>query len=251
MGCYCRPSSLVVPRNRRGFRPSRQLVWHVTENHFNFIKDQSEWVGTDVVFDLKATGAGTELNFIHQGLLPSHECCEVCRDAWTGYLGGSLKDRIVTGTGQPTPSADFSVRVTLAVAPGTVMAAVDRPKAWWAIDIEGSVDRLGDEFLFRHKDLHRSVQKVTEKIPGRRAVWEVTESNITFVKNPAEWTGTRLVFEALPRDGGTELVFTQEGLNPSKDCYADCAEGWTYFIQDSLAALITTGQGKPDTAVSG
>lgn len=239
--------------------PNWRLVWHVTENQFNFTNDQSEWLDTDVVFELTPQGSGTELNFTHRGLVPAYECFEICRDAWTGYLGGSLSDLILTGKGQPNPledvvqraaarrDEDFRVRVTLPVAPGAVMAAVDRPRDWWAADIEGAVDRVGDEFVFRHKDLHRSVQKVTEKIPGRRAVWEVTESRITFVRNPEEWKGTRLVFEAVPRDGGTELVFTHEGLDRSKECYADCAEGWTYFIQQSLAALVASGVGKPET----
>jgi hypothetical protein len=240
------------------FVPGRKAVWHVVSNEFNFTKDRTEWVGTDVVFELTPRGSGTELVFTHRGLVPAYECFEICRDAWGGYLGGSLKDLVLTGRGQPNPieavvdraqvqsTEDFQVRVRIPVAPGTVMAAVDRPTDWWSADIQGSVARIGDEFVFRHQDLHRSAHRVTEKIPGRRAVWAVTESQLSFVKKQDEWTGTELTFEAFPQDGGTELVFTHVGLNRQMECFGDCAAAWTYYLQESLFALVTTGNGKPE-----
>jgi len=237
--------------------PSRRLVWHVTENSFNFTKDRAEWVGTVVVFELAAKGGGTEVTFTHRGLVPAYECFEICRDAWTGYLSGSLRDLILTGRGQPNPledvvaraaarsAEDFELRVHFDLPPAAVMAAVDRPRDWWSAGIEGSFDRPGDEFVFRHEDLHRSVQRVAEKIPGRRTVWLVTEGRISFVNNPDEWTGTELIFEAFPNDGGCELVFTHAGLDRTKECYADCVAGWTYFLTKSLPALVATGTGLP------
>ena len=142
---------------------------------------------------------------------------------------------------------DFTYTLNLPVAPGTVLEAIERPTAWWSTMIKGSVGKLGDQFEFRHKDLHWSAHRVTERIPGRRAAWEVTDSRITFVANQTEWTGTALVFEALPRDGGTELVFTHRGLVPGLEVYGPCVEGWTYFIGSSLKNLVLTGTGAPET----
>jgi hypothetical protein len=240
--------------------PGRRLVWRVLENHFNFTKDPTEWVGTQVIFTLTEQDGATRLDFEHRGLVSAYECFEICRDAWTGYLTGSLRELILTGKGQPNPieavveaarvlaDGDFQVKVVLPVVPGVVMAAVERPQAWWAEDIAGSAARIDDTFVFQYKDMHRSLQKVVEQIPARRAVWEVTESQLNFLKNKTEWTGTRLVFEAIPREGGCELVFTHVGLTPSLECYADCVAGWTYFITDSLAALVNTGTGKPEAS---
>jgi uncharacterized protein YndB with AHSA1/START domain len=37
--------------------PGKKVVWHVLDNDFNFVKDKSEWKGTDLVFEIakKAT----------------------------------------------------------------------------------------------------------------------------------------------------------------------------------------------------
>src|SRR4051812_18864647 len=45
--------------------PDTKVVWHVLENAFNFVKDQSEWVGTNVVFDISRKDHKTLLRFTH------------------------------------------------------------------------------------------------------------------------------------------------------------------------------------------
>lgn len=44
--------------------PGKKIVWHVLENHFNFVKDQKEWVDTKMVFDIspKRQADTTSLN---------------------------------------------------------------------------------------------------------------------------------------------------------------------------------------------
>ena len=62
--------------------PNTKVVWHVLANEFNFVKDKTEWTGTDVVFEIADRGDGTELRFTHLGLTPTYECYDVCSDAW-------------------------------------------------------------------------------------------------------------------------------------------------------------------------
>jgi uncharacterized protein YndB with AHSA1/START domain len=81
--------------------PDTKVVWLVLENSFNFIKDQSEWVGTKIIFDISRKGNKTELRFTHQGLTPAYECYDICENAWTQYIQQSLFSLITTGTGQP------------------------------------------------------------------------------------------------------------------------------------------------------
>jgi hypothetical protein len=85
------------------FIPEKKVVWLVLENHFNFIKDQREWVGTKVIFEISRKGDKTELHFTHQGLVPDYECFDICFKAWTQYIQESLVSLITTGKGQPNP----------------------------------------------------------------------------------------------------------------------------------------------------
>jgi hypothetical protein len=73
----------------------------VKDNYFNFVEDKTEWRGTKIVFDISKKGDKTEVVFTHHGLVPQYECYDVCKDAWTSYIQGSLKNLITTGKGQP------------------------------------------------------------------------------------------------------------------------------------------------------
>lgn len=81
--------------------PGKKVVWLVMDNYFNFIKDNSEWKGTKVIFEISEKDGQTAIVFTHAGLVPQYECYEVCRGAWTNYIQNSLRNLITTGKGQP------------------------------------------------------------------------------------------------------------------------------------------------------
>ena len=83
--------------------PNAKVVWHVVKNHFNFTKDEQEWTGTKIYFEITRKGGEIELRFTHVGLVPEYECFEVCREGWTNYIESSLHDLITTGRGAPNP----------------------------------------------------------------------------------------------------------------------------------------------------
>jgi hypothetical protein len=83
------------------FVPGKRVVWLVLENHFKFTQDKSEWKGNKIIFDISGKGNKTELHFTQEGLVPEYECYNVCHDAWTSYIQGSLKNLIETGKGKP------------------------------------------------------------------------------------------------------------------------------------------------------
>ena len=83
--------------------PAKKLVYKVLENEFSFTKDKSEWVNTNLVFDLRPEGDKTKIRFTHQGLVPAYECYEICNEAWTIYIQRSLYNFITTGKGEPNP----------------------------------------------------------------------------------------------------------------------------------------------------
>ncbi len=81
--------------------PGRKVVWHVLDSSINFVKDKTEWNGTDIVFGITRKDNKTELRFTHTGLVPALECYEDCSEAWGFYINDSLRRLITTGKGQP------------------------------------------------------------------------------------------------------------------------------------------------------
>lgn len=83
------------------FVPSKKVVWRVLQNYFSFVKDKTEWTGTDVVFEIAEKDGKTEVRITHVGLVPEYECYGACSDGWGNYFNGSLRSLITTGKGQP------------------------------------------------------------------------------------------------------------------------------------------------------
>ena len=140
---------------------------------------------------------------------------------------------------------NYTTAFTVEQTPEQVFAAVNNVRGWWSEQIDGPTDKLGAEFTFQHKNLHRSTQKITEFVSGKRVVWHVTDSRLEFVANKTEWNGTDVVFDIAAKDGKTELRFTHVGLAPDVECYQDCSGAWGFLINQSLRSLIAAGQGKP------
>lgn len=243
------------------FVPDKKVVWHVLDNYFNFVKDKTEWTGTDVVFEIAQKGDKTEVHFTHVGLVPAYECYDVCSNAWGSYITRSLRDLITTGKGQPNPIEEvvskarkmsdhnFTTSFTVDQSPEEVFAAVNNVRRWWVGEIEGDTDKLGAEFKYRYEDAHLSTQKITEWVPGKKVVWHVLDSHISFVKDKNEWTGTDIVFEIAKKDDRTELRFTHVGLVRAFECYGDCSDAWSGYVNQGLFNLIATGTGKADKTV--
>ena len=141
-----------------------------------------------------------------------------------------------------------SLTMTFAVdqTPEQAFAAINDVRGWWSGDIQGDTDRLGAEFTYRNKDVHRSTQRITEFTPSKRVVWQVLDSDLTFLKDRSEWNGTKIVFEIARKKDKTEVKFTHEGLIPDHECFGVCSNAWGFYITDSLRKLITIGTGQPN-----
>lgn len=141
---------------------------------------------------------------------------------------------------------DFTTVLMVDQSPEEVFDAVTNVRGWWSANIEGNTSGLNDEFVFEVKDVHYSKQKLVEVIPGKKVVWHVTDSHMTFLKDKNEWTGSKIIFDISGKDNKTQLTFTHEGLVPEVECYNACSPAWTQYIQHSLMRLITTGKGDPN-----
>jgi hypothetical protein len=140
----------------------------------------------------------------------------------------------------------FTTSFTVDQSSKEVFDAINNVRGWWSGEIEGRTDALGAEFTYSYKDVHRSTQKITEFVPGKKVVWHISEAQLNFVKDKDEWNGTEIVFEISSKKGKTEVRFTHVGLVPAFECYGGCSGAWGFYVDDSLRTFITTGKGQPN-----
>jgi hypothetical protein len=141
---------------------------------------------------------------------------------------------------------DFNITLLVDQTQNEVFNAVNNVRGWWSEELEGDSEKLNDEFIYRHGDIHYSKHKLIEIIPDEKVVWLTLDSKLTFVEKQDEWNGTKMVFEISKQDGKTRLDITHLGLVPEFQCYEGCFNGWTHYLKSSLLPLIATGKGNPD-----
>ncbi len=141
---------------------------------------------------------------------------------------------------------NFNISFLVDQTASEVFNAINNVRGWWSETLEGSSEKLHDEFSYRHGDFHYSKHKLIEIVPNEKVVWLTLDSKLTFVKDQNEWNGTKMIFEISKQDEKTKLVITHLGLVPEFECFDACSKGWTYYLQNSLLPLITVGKGNPD-----
>ncbi len=141
---------------------------------------------------------------------------------------------------------DFTTSITVEQSPAKAFNAIKDFRAWWSEDIEGKTGELNGIFFYHYKDVHLCKIKLVEMIPDKKLVYQVIDNQFNFTKDKTEWINTRLIFDLMPEENKTNIVFTHEGLVPEYECYNVCKDAWTSYIQGSLKNLIETGKGKPN-----
>ena len=145
-------------------------------------------------------------------------------------------------------TSNFSIIILVDRTPKEAFDAINNVRGWWSEEIEGSTDKLNDEFTYHYEDVHRSRMKITELIPNEKVVWLVLDNYFNFTKDKSEWTGTKIRFEIAQKDNKTQIRFTHLGLVSEYECYEICSDAWSQYIRQSLISLITTGKGQPNGA---
>ncbi|MES3016806.1 MAG: SRPBCC domain-containing protein [Bacteroidota bacterium] len=144
-----------------------------------------------------------------------------------------------------TPNS-FTKTITVDQSPAEAYNAIQNFRAWWSEDIEGSTDKLNEEFFYHYKDIHLCKVRLIEAVPEKKLVYLVLDNEFNFIEDKTEWVNTQLVFEITEEDGKTNVKFTHDGLVPEDACFNVCNDAWTGYITKSLYKLITTGKGEPN-----
>lgn len=149
-------------------------------------------------------------------------------------------------------NTNFTTTILVDQSPKEVFNAINNVRGWWSDEIEGSTEKLNDEFTYHYMDVHRCKMKIIESIPNKKVVWLCTDNYFSFTKDKSEWIGTKIIFGISVKNNKsdsyqTQLRFTHEGLVPEYECYSACVNGWTQYITQSLPDLITSGKGQPNS----
>jgi activator of Hsp90 ATPase-like protein len=143
-------------------------------------------------------------------------------------------------------SQNYTTAFTVEQTPEDAFDAINNVRGWWSGNIEGSTNKLGDEWTYRYKDIHYSKQKITELVPGEKIVWLVLDSYLNFIENKTEWNGTKITFDIAKKGDQTEIRFSHLGLTPEVECYDACTNAWGGYVNSSLRNLIANGKGQPN-----
>jgi len=140
---------------------------------------------------------------------------------------------------------DFGLSLTVNAPAKETMKRISQVDLWWAKNFKGRAGKLNDEFSVHFGDTYVNF-RISEAIPDRKIVWQVTDCNLHWIEDKKEWNGTEVIWSLAEKDGKTRIDFVHKGLTPESECYDSCEPGWTHHIKDSLVKLIEKGKGYPE-----
>ncbi|MEG0926091.1 SRPBCC family protein [Chryseobacterium sp.] len=79
-----------------------KVIWYVEDSLIAIpeLKNQKEWMGTTIVWEIEKKDNRVLLTLTHIGLHPLSECYDICSNGWLQFIS-SLKLFLETGKGVP------------------------------------------------------------------------------------------------------------------------------------------------------
>ena len=109
-------------------------------------------------------------------------------------------------------------------------------RSWWSglfgEDINGDSNAVGDEFTFvAGNNIHRTRHRLITLDYGKKIVWQVVDSELSFVDKKDEWTGTKTSFQISRIGELNQVTFSHQGLSPDLLCYDSCSGAWNQYLE--------------------
>ncbi len=94
---------------------------------------------------------------------------------------------------------DYTVSITVNATAQEAFNSINSVSKWWTENLEGSSQKLNDEFTVRFGDVHYSKQNLVEVVPDKKVVWLVTDSKLNFLKDKHDGPIPKSVLKFLPK----------------------------------------------------
>lgn len=133
---------------------------------------------------------------------------------------------------------DYTVSITVSATAQEAFNSINSVSKWWTENLEGSSQKLNDEFTVRFGETFITV-KIVELIPYRKILWHVIDCYKHWLKDKKEWKDTKISWEILSEKDITQISFTHIGLVPGIECYNGCEKAWNFYLKESLFKLLT------------
>jgi len=140
---------------------------------------------------------------------------------------------------------DFNYRLTVKAPVKETMKKISQVNLWWAKNFKGKASKTKDKFSVYFGETYVDF-KISEVIPDKKIVWQVTDCNLHWIEDKKEWKNTEVIWTLTEKGGKTQIDFVHNGLKPDSECYENCKPGWTHHLKDSLVKLIDEGKGFPE-----
>jgi hypothetical protein len=144
---------------------------------------------------------------------------------------------------------DYTATISAKITAKEAIDRISRVPDWWTKGFTGVSEKAGDTFTVRFGETFVDF-RVTEVIPEKCIVWQVTDCNLYFVPHKKEWNSTRVVWDVSSDKGLTSVRMTHVGLVPEHQCYENCEKGWNFYVTESLRKLLTENKGLPDGSLA-
>lgn len=80
---------------------STKIKWLVTASYLPLFKNETEWLNTQIIFEILPSDNSYKIIMTHVGLTPACACYVDCNKGWNFYVGESLKKLITENKGLP------------------------------------------------------------------------------------------------------------------------------------------------------
>lgn len=137
---------------------------------------------------------------------------------------------------------DYQSTVSVPIKAEEAFGKIARVSEWWTKGTTGDAKAVGDAFKVDWGETWVDF-RIVEAVPARRIVWQVTDCHLPWLKDKAEWKGTKVVWELATTNGTTEVTLTHVGLTSALECFDGCEAGWNFYFGKSLLKLFTDNGG--------